>query len=93
VVDSSPFETLDLVGVGRLIRMAVEEGRHTNPKLPIGVCGEHGGDPASIHFFDEVGVDYVSCSPFRVPIARLEAARAALANTTRSKTDATEVST
>ncbi|MDT4926659.1 MAG: pyruvate, orthophosphate dikinase [Pseudonocardiales bacterium] len=93
VLDSSPFETLDLVGVGRLIRMAVEEGRHTNPKLPIGVCGEHGGDPASIHFFDEVGVDYVSCSPFRVPIARLEAARAALANTTRSKTDATEVST
>ena len=78
VFDASPFETLDRAGVGRLIRIAVDEGRQANPMLPVGVCGEHGGDPDSIHFFDEVGVDYVSCSPFRVPIARLEAGRAAV---------------
>jgi pyruvate,orthophosphate dikinase len=79
VFDISPFETLDRVGVGRLIRIAVDEGRRADPVLPIGVCGEHGGDPDSIHFFHDVGVDYVSCSPFRVPVARLEAGRAALA--------------
>ena len=78
IFDVSPFETIDRVGVGRLIRMAVDEGRRANPVLPIGVCGEHGGDPDSIQFFNSVGVDYVSCSPFRVPVARLEAARAAL---------------
>jgi pyruvate,orthophosphate dikinase len=78
VFDVSPFETLDRDGVGRLIRIAVEEGRRGHPELPIGVCGEHGGDPDSIHFFDEVGIDYVSCSPFRLPVARLEAGRAAL---------------
>jgi len=77
VFDASPFETLDQAGVGRLIRIAVDEGRRVNPLLPVGVCGEHGGDPDSIHFFDEVGLDYVSCSPFRVPVARLEAGRAA----------------
>ncbi len=71
----SPFESLDLEGVGRLVRYAVEEGRAARPDLHLGVCGEHGGDPASIHFFDEVGLDYVSCSPFRVPVARLEAGR------------------
>jgi pyruvate,orthophosphate dikinase len=92
VFATSPFETLDQAGVGRLIRIAVEEGRRTNATLPIGVCGEHGGDPASIHFFDEVGVDYVSCSPFRVPVARLEAARAVLTSTIRGITDAPEVS-
>jgi pyruvate,orthophosphate dikinase len=92
VFASSPFETLDRDGVGRLIRLAVEDGRHTDPKLPIGVCGEHGGDPASIHFFAELGIDYVSCSPFRVPVARLEAARAALTNGTHSPPNATEVS-
>jgi pyruvate,orthophosphate dikinase len=81
VFDVSPFETLDRAGVGRLIRLAVDEGRLANPALHIGVCGEHGGDPDSIHFFDQVGVDYVSCSPFRVPVARLEAGRAALAST------------
>jgi pyruvate, orthophosphate dikinase len=74
----SPFETIDRDGVGRLVRIAVEEGRSTNPELHLGVCGEHGGDPESIGFFSEVGLDYVSCSPFRVPIARLEAGRAAL---------------
>jgi pyruvate,orthophosphate dikinase len=82
LLTSSPFETLDQDGVGQLMRLAVEGGRHTDPTLPIGVCGEHGGDPASIHFFAELGIDYVSCSPFRVPVARLEAARAALADTT-----------
>jgi pyruvate,orthophosphate dikinase len=75
----SPFETLDRDGVGALVREAVEKGRATRPGLHLGVCGEHGGDPESIHFFDEVGLDYVSCSPFRVPVARLEAGRAALA--------------
>jgi pyruvate,orthophosphate dikinase len=74
----SPFETLDRDGVGRLIRMAVTEGRATRPDLRIGICGEHGGDPESVHFCHEVGLDYVSCSPFRVPVARLEAGRAAV---------------
>jgi len=74
----SPFESLDTDGVGRLVRIAVEEGRRTRPDLHLGVCGEHGGDPDSIQFFHEVGLDYVSCSPFRVPVARLEAGRAAL---------------
>jgi pyruvate, orthophosphate dikinase len=73
----SPFESIDREGVGRLIRIAVQEGRTTRPDLKIGVCGEHGGDPESVHFFHEVGLDYVSCSPFRVPVARLEAGRAA----------------
>ncbi|MGZ4639938.1 MAG: putative PEP-binding protein, partial [Actinomycetes bacterium] len=75
----SPFESLDTEGVGRLVRIACEEGRAVRPDLHIGVCGEHGGDPDSIHFFAEVGLDYVSCSPFRVPVARLEAGRAAIA--------------
>ncbi|GHJ45293.1 pyruvate, phosphate dikinase [Catellatospora sp. TT07R-123] len=74
----SPFETIDRDGVGRLVRIAVAEGRQARPDLKIGVCGEHGGDPDSVRFFHEVGLDYVSCSPFRVPVARLEAGRAAL---------------
>ncbi|MBP2702632.1 pyruvate, phosphate dikinase [Microbispora sp. RL4-1S] len=74
----SPFESLDREGVGRLMRIAVEEGRRTRPDLKLGICGEHGGDPDSVHFCHEIGLDYVSCSPFRVPVARLEAARAAL---------------
>ncbi len=73
----SPFESLDTEGVGRLVRIAVEEGRATRPDLKIGVCGEHGGDPDSVHFFHDAGLDYVSCSPFRVPVSRLEAGRAA----------------
>jgi pyruvate, orthophosphate dikinase len=78
----SPFETLDTDGIGRLVQIAVEEGRQTRADLKIGVCGEHGGDPESVHFFHEAGLDYVSCSPFRVPVARLEAGRAvALAET------------
>ncbi|GCD88379.1 pyruvate, phosphate dikinase [Nocardioides sp. LS1] len=74
----SPFESLDTEGVGSLVRTAVQLGREARPDLHLGVCGEHGGDPASIHFFDEVGLDYVSCSPFRVPVARLEAGRSAV---------------
>ncbi|MFI5954818.1 pyruvate, phosphate dikinase [Cryptosporangium sp. NPDC051539] len=72
----SPFETIDVDGVGELVRIGTEKGRATRPDLKVGVCGEHGGDPDSVHFFNEVGLDYVSCSPFRVPVARLEAARA-----------------
>jgi pyruvate, orthophosphate dikinase len=75
---TSPFETIDRDGVGRLVEIAVAEGRATRPDLKIGVCGEHGGDPESVHFFHAAGLDYVSCSPFRVPVARLEAGRAAL---------------
>jgi pyruvate,orthophosphate dikinase len=75
----SPFETIDRDGVGRLVDLAVREGKAARPDIELGVCGEHGGDPDSVHFFHEVGLDYVSCSPFRVPIARLEAGRAALA--------------
>jgi pyruvate,orthophosphate dikinase len=71
----SPFETIDVDGVGRLVEIAVEEGRKARPGLKIGVCGEHGGDPDSVHFFHHAGLDYVSCSPFRVPVARLEAGR------------------
>ncbi len=74
----SPFESIDRDGIGRLIRIAVAEGRAARPDLKIGVCGEHGGDPDSVHFFHEAGLDYVSCSPFRVPVARLEAGRAML---------------
>jgi pyruvate,orthophosphate dikinase len=74
----SPFETIDGDGVGRLVEIAAKEGRRTKPKLKLGVCGEHGGDPESIHFFHKTGLDYVSCSPFRVPVARLEAGRAAV---------------
>ncbi|MDX3363380.1 MULTISPECIES: pyruvate, phosphate dikinase [Streptomyces] len=73
----SPFETIDQDGVGSLVRSAVKAGRETRPDLKLGVCGEHGGDPESVHFFHEVGLDYVSCSPFRIPVARLEAGRAA----------------
>lgn len=74
----SPFESIDADGVGRLVTIAAEEGRAARPGLKLGVCGEHGGDPDSVHFFHQVGLDYVSCSPFRVPIARLEAGRAAV---------------
>ncbi len=74
----SPFETIDGDGVGRLVEIAAAEGRKTKPGLKLGVCGEHGGDPESIHFFHKTGLDYVSCSPFRVPVARLEAGRAAV---------------
>ncbi|WP_192826546.1 pyruvate, phosphate dikinase [Janibacter melonis] len=86
VLAVSPFETLDGIGVGELVRQGVAGGRKTKPSLKTGVCGEHGGDPESIHFFHEVGLDYVSCSPFRVPVARLEAGRAAAMNGVGSST-------
>ncbi|MDR2114530.1 MAG: pyruvate, phosphate dikinase, partial [Bifidobacteriaceae bacterium] len=79
VFQVSPFETIDTQGVGSLVRQAAKLGRQTRPEIGLGVCGEHGGDPDSIHFFNQVGLDYVSCSPFRVPVARLEAGRAAVA--------------
>ncbi|QOR48079.1 pyruvate, phosphate dikinase [Trueperella pecoris] len=78
----SPFESVDLGGVGAMVDMGVQRGRHTKPDMKMGVCGEHGGDPSSIHFFEKVGLNYVSCSPFRVPVARLEAGRAAIENET-----------
>ena len=78
-----PFVSIDRDGVGALVRLGVERGRQTSPDLKLGICGEHGGDPDSIAFFDEVGLDYVSCSPFRVPVARLAAAQAALATRQR----------
>ncbi|MGV4885424.1 pyruvate, phosphate dikinase [Streptomyces viridosporus] len=77
----SPFETIDKDGVGSLVELAARAGRTTRPDLKLGVCGEHGGDPESVHFFHEVGLDYVSCSPFRIPVARLEAGRAAVTST------------
>jgi pyruvate,orthophosphate dikinase len=75
---ANPFETLDQDGVGQLVRMGVEQGRAARPGIKLGICGEHGGDPASVEFCDRVGLDYVSCSPYRVPIARLAAAHATL---------------
>jgi len=81
ILPDNPFQVLDTTGVGQLVRMGVEKGRATRPDLKIGICGEHGGDPASIAFCHEVGLDYVSCSPFRVPVARLAAAQAAIATT------------
>ena len=78
IFDVSPFETIDVKGVGRIVSVAAWEGKETRPDLTLGVCGEHGGDPASIHFFETIQLDYVSCSPFRVPVARLETGRAHL---------------
>ncbi|MER9849966.1 pyruvate, phosphate dikinase [Mesorhizobium sp. M0106] len=78
IIEQDPFVSLDIDGVGELVRMAAEKGRATRPDIKLGICGEHGGDPASIHFCEKVGLDYVSCSPYRVPIARLAAAQAAV---------------
>jgi len=78
IFDVSPFESLDQRGVGGMVEMGTMKGRETKPDLKVGVCGEHGGDPLSVHFFDSVGLNYVSCSPFRVPVARLEAGRSVL---------------
>ena len=78
IYDADPFQTLDRGGVGELVRIAVTKGRQARPKIKLGICGEHGGDPASVEFFHMVGLDYVSCSPFRVPVARLAAAQAAI---------------
>jgi len=78
ILEKDPFQTLDEVGVGYLVKLGIEKGRSVRPKLEVGICGEHGGDPASVEFCYRVGMDYVSCSPFRVPVARLAAAQAKL---------------
>ena len=78
IYENDPFAKLDQVGVGKLVKMAAKLGRETRPELHLGICGEHGGDPSSVEFCHKVGLDYVSCSPFRVPIARLAAAQAAI---------------
>ena len=80
IIATNPFETIDLDGVGRLMALAVDDGRVTNPDIPIGICGEHGGEPSSVEFCHKVGLNYVSCSPYRVPIAKLAAAQAAINN-------------
>ncbi len=80
IFENDPFAKLDTVGVGSLMKMAVEKGKATRASLHCGICGEHGGDPSSVEFCHEIGLDYVSCSPFRVPIARLAAAQAAIKN-------------
>ncbi|TMC16808.1 MAG: pyruvate, phosphate dikinase [Chloroflexi bacterium] len=85
ILPVNPFQTIDRDGVGQLVRMAAENGRQANPHLELGICGEHGGDPDSIEFFHMVGLDYVSCSPYRVPVARLAAAQAALSTSERDK--------
>jgi pyruvate,orthophosphate dikinase len=82
ILPRDPFQSLDTRGVGQLVAMAVNKGRLIKPNLKCGICGEHGGDPDSIRFFNQAGLNYVSCSPFRVPVARLAAAQAALANPT-----------
>jgi pyruvate,orthophosphate dikinase len=78
IYERDPFASLDIDGVGQLIEIAKERGRSVNPTLKLGICGEHGGDPSSVAFCEKVGLDYVSCSPYRVPIARLAAAQAAI---------------
>jgi pyruvate,orthophosphate dikinase len=77
-MEKDPFASFDVAGVGPIVQMAVDKGRAVRPELKLGICGEHGGDPASIAAFYEMGFDYISCSPFRVPIARLAAAQAAI---------------
>ena len=79
IIDKDPFATIDTEGVGAIVRIGVERGRKARPDLKVGICGEHGGDAASIHFFESVKLDYVSASPYRIPVARLAAAQAALA--------------
>jgi pyruvate,orthophosphate dikinase len=79
LIDADPFVSIDTEGIGQLVVFGAERGRSTRSDIKLGVCGEHGGDPASVHFFASVGLDYVSCSPYRVPLARLAAAQAAVA--------------
>jgi pyruvate,orthophosphate dikinase len=85
ILPADPFVSIDREGVGELVRIASERGRKVRPRLKLGICGEHGGDPASVEFCHEIGLDYVSCSPFRVPIARLAAAQAALGKVVRAE--------
>jgi pyruvate,orthophosphate dikinase len=87
ILTADPFQELDQSGVGELVRTACEKGRSSRPGIKLGICGEHGGDPSSVEFFHNLGLDYVSCSPYRVPIARLAAAQAAIADQSeRSRT-------
>jgi len=85
LIPDDPFQTIDQQGVGQLVQIGTERGRSTRSNLKVGICGEHGGDPASVEFFHRVGLNYVSCSPYRVPIARLAAAQAALGEAKRDK--------
>jgi len=85
IIEADPFQKLDQVGVGKLVDMAVRLGKNARPDIKLGICGEHGGEPSSIDFFHRVGLHYVSCSPFRVPIARLAAAQAAVINKEKQK--------
>jgi pyruvate, orthophosphate dikinase len=85
ILPTNPFQELDRQGVGKLMKMAVTDGRATRPDLEVGICGEHGGDPSSIEFCNSIGLNYVSCSPFRVPVARLAAAQAVLSATERDR--------
>jgi pyruvate,orthophosphate dikinase len=78
ILDKDPFATIDTIGVGQIVSMGVQRGRSSRADLKVGICGEHGGDPSSIHFFEKAGLDYVSASPYRIPVARLAAAQAAL---------------
>ena len=85
ILKEDPFRVLDTEGVGQLVRLGTERGRAARADLKVGICGEHGGEPLSVHFFAEVGLDYVSCSPYRVPVARLAAAHAAIGELTRDR--------
>jgi pyruvate,orthophosphate dikinase len=88
IFESDPFARIDQVGVGKLMKISVELGRKTRPNIKLGICGEHGGDPSSVEFCHNIGLDYVSCSPFRVPIARLAAAQARILETKAGKLEA-----
>jgi pyruvate,orthophosphate dikinase len=90
LIDADPFVSIDEEGVGQLVRLGVERGRRTRPDLKLGICGEHGGDPASVRFFAEIGLDYVSCSPYRIPLARLAAAQAAISNRRKAAREGVE---
>jgi pyruvate,orthophosphate dikinase len=85
VLERNPFEVLDQDGVGELMRIGTERGRETKPEIKLGICGEHGGEPSSVAFCHRIGLDYVSCSPYRVPLARLAAAQAALKEANRAE--------
>ncbi len=87
IIARNPFEAIDQAGVGQLMKIARDKGRQTRPGIKLGICGEHGGEPSSVTFCHDLGLDYVSCSPFRVPVARLAAAQAALADQDRKKSD------